>query len=58
METNRGGRTEGCWADVGHSGKERPRQREQKAAWLTQDRGNWRDVERALCATHGCEEDE
>ena len=47
METKHG-RTEGCWADLGHSGKESQRQRELKAAGLTwgtaatraQDRGN------------------
>ena len=40
--------TKGCWADLGHSGKESARQRELKAAGLTwgtvarraQDRGN------------------
>ena len=40
--------TEGCWADMGHSSKESPRQMELKAAELTrdttarraQDRGN------------------
>ena len=44
--------TEGCWADLGHSGKESPRQRELKTAGLTwgtaarsaQDRENWRDL--------------